>query len=84
MCGAGLDVAVVEQPGVEPGPEIIQPGEPGKERRGAGVLLIDIRHWRAEVIDRMLAAPVAAVITAKEHDVLEGVLICLAQGTEAL
>lgn len=84
MCGTGLDVAVVEQPGVEPGPEIIQPGEPGEQCRGAGVLLIDIRHGCAEVIDRMLAAPVAAVIAAKEHDVLEGVLICLAQVAEAL
>lgn len=82
MCGTGLDVTVVEQPGVEPGPEVIQTWEPGKECRGAGVLLIDIRHGCAEVIDRMLAAPVAAVIAAKEHDVLEGVLICLAQGTE--
>lgn len=84
MCGTGLDVTVVEQPGVEPGPEVIQTWESGKERCGAGMLLIDIWHGCAEVIDRMLAAPVAAVIAAKEHDILEGVLICLAQGTEAL
>lgn len=68
---AGLDVVVVVEAGVEDGTEVIYVSDPapeaaGEERGGAAVFVVKVLHGGAELIDGVLAAPVTAVVSAKE------------------
>lgn len=61
--GTGLNVVVVVEAGVEDGTEIIYVSDPapeatGEERGGAAVLIVQILHGCAELVDGVLAAPV--------------------------
>ena len=63
MGGTGLYVVVIMKPGVNDGTKVIQPSGPAPETTreecgGAAVLIVQILHGCAELIDRMLCAPV--------------------------
>ena len=63
MGGAGLYVVVIMKPGVDDGTKVIQPSGPApettwEESGGAAVLVIQILHGCAELVDGVLAAPV--------------------------
>ena len=60
--GTGLDVVVVVEGGVEDGTKVIYPSGPAPkatwEQSGGAVLIVQILHGCAELVDGVLAAPV--------------------------
>ena len=82
--GTGLDVVVVVEGGVEDGTKVVYPSGPAPKATweqcgGAAVLIVQILHRCAELVDGVLAAPVAAVVTSKEEQIR---VLCLQHRTE--